>query len=74
MSNVRSLHGTTPAEIFESGIENVEGIHAIALSVLWEDGRITSGWSNVDVGVLARMVLVLDEAQRRRTIPPEGEG
>ena len=71
MTKVQSLHGTTPAEIFQSGIENVREIQAVALSVLWSDGTIAVGWSNVDEGSLARMVLLLDEAQRRRTIPPE---
>lgn len=71
MTKVQSLHGTTPAEIFESGIENVDQIQAVALSVLWSDGSIAAGWSNVDVATLARMVLMLDEAQRRRTIPSE---
>ena len=71
MTKVQSLHGTTPAEIFHSGIENVDQIQAVALSVLWSDGRVAVGWSDVDVATLARMVLMLDEAQRRRTIPPE---
>ncbi len=71
MTKVQSLHGTTPAEIFGSGMENIGDIRAIALSVLWADGRITAGWSNVNLGTLARMVLLLDEAQRRRTIPYE---
>ena len=71
MAKVQSLHGTTPAEIFESGIENIADIQGVALSVLRADGSISVGWSDVDVGTLARMVLILDEAQRRRTIPPE---
>ena len=71
MTKVESLQGTQPAEIFESGLENVEGIAAVALTVLWRDGRITAGWSNIDPALLARMILVLDEAQRRRTIPAD---
>jgi len=71
MTKVQSLHGTTAAEIFESGIENIGDIQGVALSVLRSDGSIAVGWSDVDVGTLARMVLMLDEAQRRRTIPPE---
>jgi hypothetical protein len=71
MTKVRSLHGTTPAEIFESGLENIDDIQAVALSVLWSDGALTAGWPNVDVSTLARMVLLLDEAQRRCTIPQE---
>ena len=70
MSKIESLYGTTPAEIFESGLENLDDIEAVALSVLWKDGRVAVGWSNVDVGTLARLILVLDEAQRRRTIAP----
>jgi hypothetical protein len=71
MAKVQSLHGTTAAEIFESGIENIGDIRAVALSVLWSDGSIAAGWSDVDEATLARMVLLLDEAQRRRTIPPD---
>ncbi len=73
MGKVESLQGAQPAEIFESGLENVGDIAAVALAVLWKDGRITAGWSNLDPAVLARMVLLLDEAQRRRTIPADGE-
>ena len=68
MAKVESLYGTTPAEIFESGLENIDGIEAVVAAVLWKDGRITAGWSNVDPGSMARMVLVLDEKQRRATI------
>jgi len=71
MSNIESLRGTTPAEIFESGLENIEQIAAVTMSVAWNDGRVTAGWSNMDPGTLARLVLVLDEAQRRRTIPAD---
>lgn len=71
MPKVQSLHGTTPAEIFDSGLENITNIQSVALSVQWSDGTITAGWSDMDVGTLSRMILVLDEAQRRRTIPPE---
>ncbi len=68
MAKIESLHGTTPAEILQSGLENLGEIQAIAAAVLWRDGRVTAGWSNVDPASLARMILVLDEAQRRRTI------
>ena len=71
MAKIQSLRGTTPAEIFDSGLENATDIRAVALSVQWADGSITSGWSDMDVNTLARMVLMLDEAQRRRTIQPE---
>ncbi len=69
MAKIESLHGTTPAEIFQSGLENASEIVAIAASVLWKDGRVTTGWSNVDPTNLARMILVLDEKQRRVTVP-----
>ena len=68
MAKIESLHGTTPAEIFQSGLENASEIAAIAASVLWKDGRVTTGWSNVDPANLARMILVLDEKQRRVTV------
>jgi len=65
---IESLYGTTPAEIFESGLENVNEIAGVAACVLWKDGRITAGWSNLDPANLARMILMLDEKQRRDTI------
>ena len=68
MAKIESLHGTTPAEIFQSGLENLGEIQAVAAAVQWKDGRVTAGWSNVDPASLARMILMLDEAQRRRTI------
>ncbi len=68
MGKIESLHGTTPAEIFESGLENAGEIVAVAAAVLWKDGRITAGWSNMDFANLARMILVLDEKQRRVTV------
>jgi len=68
VAKIESLHGTTPAEIFEGGLENADKIVAVAAAVLWKDGRVTTGWSNVDPANLARMILVLDEKQRRGTI------
>ncbi len=68
MAKIESLHGTTPAEIFESGLENAGEIVAVAAAVLWKDGRITAGWSNMDFANLARLILVLDEKQRRVTV------
>ena len=68
MAKVESLHGTTPVEIFESGLENISEIVGVAATVLWKDGRITAGWSNLDAGNLSRMILILDEKQRRTTI------
>ncbi len=65
MAKVESLHGTAPIEIFQSGVENHEKIAAVATAVLWKNGRITVGWSNVDLSNLAKMILMLDERQRR---------
>jgi len=72
VSKVESLRGTTPAEIFESGLENLDQIAGVAISVLWKDGQVTAGWSNIDPAALARLILVLDETQRRRTLPEGG--
>lgn len=69
MAKIESLHGTTPAEIFQSGLENLDEIEAIAASVLWKNGTVTAGWSNVDTATLALMVLTLDEEQRRKQFP-----
>ncbi|MDH3231555.1 MAG: hypothetical protein OEN55_17335 [Alphaproteobacteria bacterium] len=68
MARIESLYGTTPAEIFQSGLENIGEIAGVAAAVLWKDGRITAGWSNLDPASLARMILMLDEKQRRDTI------
>lgn len=65
MTEVRSLHGTTVAEIFSSGLENLDEIEAVAVSVLWKDGTVTAGCSNIDIAQLALMVLALDMHQRR---------
>ena len=65
MGKITSLHGTTPAEIFQSGLENLDDIDAVAVSVLWKDGSVTAGWSNMDMARLALLVLALDEHQRR---------
>lgn len=64
LAKIESLHGTTPAEIFQSGLENVQDIQAVSLSVLWQDGSVTAGWSNVDIASLALMILTLDQKQR----------
>ena len=69
MTKVQSLYGTTPAEIFESGLENLDQIEAIAATVLWKDGRVTAGWSNVEPAALALMLLMLDEAVRGISLP-----
>ena len=72
MANILSLHGTTPAEIFQSGLDNVAEIEAVSLSVLWKDGSLTAGWSNVNTANLALMVLLLDEKQRRDNLSEIG--
>ena len=72
MATIESLHGTTPAEIFQSGLDNLDEIEAVASAVLWKRGRITVGWSNVDPARLALMILALDERQRGLLFgPPE---
>jgi hypothetical protein len=72
MATIESLHGTTPAEIFQSGLDNLDEIEAVASAVLWKSGRITVGWSNVDPARLALMILALDERQRGLLFgPPE---
>ena len=66
MTEIRSLHGTTVAEIFSAGLDNLEQIEAIAVSVLWKDGTVTAGCSNTTKANLALLVLAIDEHQRRR--------
>ena len=68
MTEVRSLHGTTVAEIFSAGLENLEQIEAVAVSVLWKDGTVTAGCSNTMKANLALMVLAMDEHQRRALV------
>jgi len=65
MGKNESLFETTPVEIFESGLENIGEIEDIALSVLWKDGSITVGWSNVGRENLALLILTLEEKMRR---------
>ena len=65
MSDIHSLHGTTVAEIFAAGLDNLEDIEAVAVSVLWKDGTVTSGGSNTNKANMALLVLNLDEYQRR---------
>lgn len=64
MSGIRSLHGTTAAEIFSAGLDNLDRIEAIAVSVLWKDGTVTAGCSNTTKANLALLVLAMDEHQR----------
>ncbi len=61
MSDIYSLHGTTVAEIFSSGLENLDQIEAVAISVVWKDGQITAGASNTTNERLAFMLLVLEQ-------------
>jgi hypothetical protein len=65
MTEIRSLHGTTVAEIFSAGLDNLDQIEAIAVSVLWKDGTVTAGCSNTTKANLALLVLAIDEHQRR---------
>jgi hypothetical protein len=65
VAKIESLHGIMVAEIFQAGIDNLAEIEAVALTVLWKDGSMTAGWSNVSAPQLAIMVLALDEKQRR---------
>ena len=75
MPKIESLHGTTPAEIFQSGLENLNEIEAVAASVLWKDGKITAGWSNMpDIGQLALMILALDQRQRAHLFRAVNDG
>ncbi len=65
MTEIRSLHGTTVAEIFSAGLDNLEQIETIAVSVLWKDGTVTAGCSNTTKANLALLALAIDEHQRR---------
>lgn len=64
LGKIQSLHGTTPAEIFQTGLDNLGEIEAVALSVLWKNGTVKAGWSNVDISKLPFMILALDNRQR----------
>ena len=66
MAKIVSLHGTTPAEILQSGLDNLSEIEAIVASVMWKDGTVTAGWSNADVATITYMILALDEENRKR--------
>ncbi len=65
MTKIQSLHGTTVAEIFAAGLDNLEQIEAVAVSVLWKNGALSAGCSNTTAPNLALLVLALDEHQRR---------
>ena len=64
MSQIESLHGMTPAEIFQSGIDNIDQIESVSMAVKWRDGRITTGWSETSVADLSLMLLLLNERFR----------
>jgi len=68
MTAVETLHGTLPAEIFQSGLENISGIEAVAVSVMWKNGNVMAGWSNVDAAKLSYLILALDEKHRRENL------
>ena len=65
MTEIQSLRGTTVAEIFSSGLENLDQIEAVAVSVWWKNGQVTAGCSNTTSERMALLVLALDEYQRR---------
>ena len=66
MADIVSLRGATPAEIFSTGLDNLDKIEEVALSILWIDGSVTAGWSTTEAAKLAFMILALDEEQRKR--------
>ncbi|MDH3378628.1 MAG: hypothetical protein OEQ39_17015 [Gammaproteobacteria bacterium] len=68
MTSVVSIHGTTPAEIFQTGLENIEAIESVAAVVRWRDGRVSAGWSNAPAAEVALMVAALEEKLRREVI------
>ncbi len=63
MAEIRSLHGTTVAEIFNDGLGKLDEI--VAVSVLWKNGAVTAGCFKTDNAKLALMVLARDTHQRR---------
>ncbi len=65
MAEIRSLHGTTVAEILSDCMQQRDEIDSIAIAVQWNDGVVTAGHSSTDLGSLALMVLALDAHQRR---------
>ena len=65
MTVIHSLHGTTVAEFFSAGLNNIEEIGAVSISVLWKNGTVTAGCSNTTTANLALLVLAIDEHQRR---------
>lgn len=70
-AGIESLHGTTPAEIFSSGLENIQQIQAVAISVQWRDGSVSAGWSNAGVPELALLIATLDQKFRRDNLDRE---
>ena len=39
---------------------------SVAVSVLWQNGSVTTGWSNTDVANVALMILALADGKRKR--------
>ena len=68
MTTVETLHGTLPAEIFQSGLENISEIEAVAVSVMWRNSNVTAGWSNMDAAKPSYLILSLDEKHRRENL------
>jgi hypothetical protein len=64
MTDIYSLHGTTVAEIFSSGLDNLEEIEAVAVVVTWKNGKVTAGASSTTNERLAFMAMVLDQHVR----------
>lgn len=65
MAKIESLYGTTPVEIFESGLENIGEIQDVAVGVLWKDGSVTVGWSSAERENLVLLIMALQEKLRR---------
>jgi len=74
MSDIYSLHGTTVAEIFSSGLENIDQIEAVAISVVWKDGEVTAGASNTTNERLAFMLLALEQHIKANLFPDVSQG
>jgi len=74
MSDIQSLHGTTVAEIFSSGLENLDQIEAVAIAVTWKDGTVTAGASNTTNERLAFMLLGLEHNIKAGLFAPDLQG
>jgi len=74
MSDIQSLHGTTVAEIFSSGLTNLDQIDAIAIAVTWKNGNVTAGASNTTNERLAFMLLGLEHHIKAGLFKPPQAG